>query len=87
MKGHTQPERVTQPWFLQDLLQGLSATERPGLGRAGDPKTGGRAAARTCIGQSTDSWSSRNTASPGEPKQRPPGARPVPRGGAAGEKL
>ncbi|XDA80036.1 hypothetical protein R6Z07F_010029 [Ovis aries] len=61
---------------LQDLLQSLSATERPVLGRARDPETEGRATARTCTGQRADSWNSHNTASPGEPKQRPPGCTP-----------
>ncbi|XP_047612379.1 uncharacterized protein LOC125113608 [Phacochoerus africanus] len=58
---------------LQDLLQGLSTTKQPGLGRVGDPETGARATARTHAGQSEASQGSLTAASPREPWQRPPG--------------
>ncbi|XP_064349377.1 uncharacterized protein LOC116157269 isoform X1 [Camelus dromedarius] len=67
------PERLMQPWFFQDLLQGFSMTEQPGLGSGGDPVTGAGAAARTDDGQSQDSWGSHTAASPREPWQCPPG--------------
>ena len=75
------PERVTQTWFFQDLLQGLSEAKRPGLGRAGDPETGARGAAGTHARQREDAWGSHTAASPREPRQRPPGERQVPGAG------
>ena len=63
--------------FFQDLLQGLSTTKQPGLGRVGDPETGARATARTHAGQSEASQGSLTAASPREPWQQPPGERQV----------
>lgn len=74
-------ERVTQPWFSQDILQNLSTVEQQVLARAGDPEMEVKAAARTDTGQSEESWGRHTASSPREHWQRPLGERQVPRDG------
>ncbi|ELW67536.1 hypothetical protein TREES_T100003970 [Tupaia chinensis] len=61
---------------LQDLLQGLSATDLQVLGRGGDPKSGAKAIARTDSGQHEEPQGGHTTAAPGECGQPPPGGTP-----------
>lgn len=74
-------ERVTQPWFFQDILQHFSATEQHVLGRGGNLEMEVTAATRTATGLSKESWGRHTAASLREPWQHPLGEKQVPRGG------
>ncbi|XP_059233709.1 uncharacterized protein LOC132002609 isoform X2 [Mustela nigripes] len=66
-------ERVTQPWFFQDILQHFSTTEQHVLGRGGNLEMEVTAATRTATGLSKESWGRHTAASLREPWQHPLG--------------